>query len=44
MKVFWSSDLVGSLTTLAIALLFWPVIDGAIACMGRLLRPAKTVG
>ena len=27
MKVFWSNGLVGSITSLAIALLFWPVID-----------------
>ena len=29
MKVFWSNGLVGSITTLAIVLLFWPVIDKA---------------
>jgi putative tricarboxylic transport membrane protein len=44
MKVFWSNGLVGSITTLAIVLLFWPMIDGAVARMGRLWRPAKTVG
>src|ERR671936_952759 len=27
LKVFWSNGLVGSITTLAILLLFWPVID-----------------
>jgi TctA family transporter len=30
MKVFWSNGLVGTITTLAIVLLFWPVIDKAI--------------
>jgi len=30
MKVFWSNGLVGSITTLAIVLLFWPVIGKAI--------------
>src|SRR5260370_1270347 len=41
MKVFWSNGLVGSITTLAIALLFWPVIDKAFGSVGRLWRPAK---
>jgi putative tricarboxylic transport membrane protein len=41
MGVFWSNWLVGSITTLAIVLLFWPVIDWAIAGAGRMLRPAK---
>jgi hypothetical protein len=41
MGVFWSNWLVGSITTLAIALLFWPVIDKAIAGAGRMLRPPK---
>jgi TctA family transporter len=41
MGVFWSNWLVGSITTLAIMLLFWPVIDKAIASAGRMLRPAK---
>src|SRR5258706_244898 len=36
--------LVASITTLAIALLFWPVIDKAFASMGRLWRPAKAAG
>ena len=30
MKVFWSNGLVGSITTLAIVLLFWPLIGAAI--------------
>ena len=41
-KVFWSNGLVGSITTLAILLLFWPLIDKALASFGGLLRPAKT--
>jgi TctA family transporter len=41
MTVFWSNWLVGSITTLAIALLFWPVIDRAFGSLGRLWRPAK---
>jgi putative tricarboxylic transport membrane protein len=41
MKVFWSNGLVGSITTLAIVLLFWPVIDKVFGSVGRLWRPAK---
>jgi len=40
-KVFWGNALVGSITTLAILLLFWPVIDKAVGHVGRLSRPAK---
>jgi hypothetical protein len=32
--VFWSNALVGSITTLAIVLLFWPVIDGLLGRVG----------
>jgi TctA family transporter len=39
MKVFWSNGLVGSITTLAIVLLFWPVIDTAFGCLSRFFRP-----
>jgi TctA family transporter len=42
MKVFWSNGLVGSITTLAIVLLFWPVIDKAFGGIARLWRPATT--
>src|SRR6201996_8994341 len=42
MGVFWSNWLVGSITTLAILLLFWPLIDRAVVGMGRVLRPART--
>ena len=43
-KVFWSNGLVCQITTLAIMLLFWPVIDKAIGSVGRLLRPVKVAG
>jgi putative tricarboxylic transport membrane protein len=43
-KVFWSNGLVGSITTLAIVLLFWPLIDKAFGSVGRLWRPAKASG
>ena len=39
MKVFWSNGLVGSITTLAIVLLFWPVIDRVFVGFTRLRRP-----
>jgi putative tricarboxylic transport membrane protein len=39
--VFWSNWLVGSITTLAILLLFWSVIDKAIVGVGRMLANAK---
>jgi putative tricarboxylic transport membrane protein len=41
LKVFWSNGLVGSITTLAIVLLFWPVIDKVISGAGKLMRPAQ---
>jgi TctA family transporter len=41
LKVFWSNGLVGSITTLAIVLLFWPVIDRVFSGISRALRPAK---
>jgi len=44
MKVFWSNGLVGSITTLAIVLLFWPVIGKAFDGVGRLCRLAKVAG
>ena len=44
MRVFWSNWLVGSITMLAIVLLFWPLIDKAMSGMGRLLRPARISG
>ena len=41
MKVFWSNVLVGSITTLAIVLLFWPVIERLFGSVARMLRPAR---
>jgi TctA family transporter len=38
LKVFWSNGLVGSITTLAILLLFWPLID---ALLGRMRRTPR---
>jgi Tripartite tricarboxylate transporter TctA family len=40
-KVFWSNTLVGSMTTFAIFLLFWPVIDKASGQLGQLWRSQK---
>src|SRR5438128_7627737 len=31
LRVFWSNGLVGSITTLALVLLFWPLISSAMA-------------
>ena len=42
LRVFWSNGLVGSITTLAILLLFWPLIGRIVEGAGRLLRPVKT--
>jgi TctA family transporter len=39
MGVFWSNGLVGSITTLAIVLLFWPLIDKAFGNVRRLWKP-----
>ena len=40
-KVFWSNGLVGSITTLAIVLLFWPLIDRVFELFGRKQSPAR---
>jgi hypothetical protein len=42
MRVFWSNGLVGSITTLALVLLFWPLIGAAFARMRSALvkKPA----
>ena len=42
LKVFWSNGLVGAITTLAIVLLFWPVIDGLLARVGWTQRTGAT--
>jgi TctA family transporter len=40
MRVFWSNGLVGTITTLALVLLFWPVIGrGLVRVQQRLLTP-----
>jgi putative tricarboxylic transport membrane protein len=39
LTVFWKNWLVGSLTTLALVLLFWPLISAAITRL-RALAPA----
>src|SRR3977135_1731680 len=38
MRVFWSNWLVGSITTLALILLFWPLLHGAFDKLGGLRR------
>jgi putative tricarboxylic transport membrane protein len=42
LRVFWSNGLAGTITTLALLLLFWPVIGKLIDSAGRILRPVKT--
>jgi len=45
LRVFWSNGLVGTITTLALALLFWPLIGRAFEGAAKLLRPpAKQLG
>jgi TctA family transporter len=40
LRVFWSNSLVGSITTLALLLLFWPLIGRAFGALRRKPRPA----
>jgi TctA family transporter len=40
LRVFWSNSLVGSITTLALLLLFWPLIGRAFGALRRTPRPA----
>ncbi len=40
LRVFWSNGLVGSITTLALLLLFWPLISPLFERATRLWRPA----
>jgi putative tricarboxylic transport membrane protein len=40
MRVFWSNSLVGSITTLALVLLFWPLISAVVERLRR--APVKT--
>src|SRR5262249_41068078 len=39
LRVFWSNGLVGTISTLAIVLLFWPLISKIFSGAGRSLRP-----
>jgi len=39
--IFWSNGLVGSIMTLALVLLFWPVVSGGLAAWRRRLRAAE---
>ncbi len=41
MRVFWSNGLVGTIATLAIVLLFWPLIEKAWGQVTNQFRPAK---
>ena len=43
LRVFWSNWLVGSITTLALVLLFWPVIAQAFGRVSQIVRPAPQV-
>jgi putative tricarboxylic transport membrane protein len=43
-SVFWSNGLVGTITTLALIMLFWPVIGEVIDRLGRAFRPARVSG
>jgi putative tricarboxylic transport membrane protein len=41
-RVFWSNSLLsGTITTLALVLLFWPLIGALLGRAGKLLRPAR---
>jgi TctA family transporter len=42
LRVFWSNGLVGSITSLALVLLFWPVIGKLFALLGKSRTPAPT--
>jgi putative tricarboxylic transport membrane protein len=39
--VFWSNWLVGSITTLALILLFWPLLHSGFDRLSGLWRPAQ---
>jgi TctA family transporter len=41
LRVFWSNGLVGSITTLALVLLFWPLISQAAGRAIGWVRPAR---
>jgi putative tricarboxylic transport membrane protein len=44
LRVFWSNGLVGSITTLALVLLFWPLISSAMARMRGAFRRDGQLG
>ena len=41
LRMFWSNGLVCSITTLALILLFWPLLGHILENMGRRLRPRQ---
>jgi len=41
LRVFWSNGLVGTITTLALILLFWPLIGRLLESARRIARPVK---
>ena len=43
LRVFWSNGLVGSITTLAFILLFWPLIGKLVARAGELVQLRKPI-
>ncbi len=43
MRIFWSNALVGSIVTLAILMLFWPLISAALARMKTRRSPPRVV-
>jgi TctA family transporter len=44
LRVFWSNGLVGSITTLALVLLFWPLLAPLLERAGRVWRAATARG
>jgi hypothetical protein len=44
LRVFWSNGLVGSITTLALVLLFWPLISSGMGRMRSAIRRDAKVG
>jgi TctA family transporter len=43
LRVFWSNGLVGSITTLAFILLFWPLIGKVVGRFGELVQLRKPI-
>jgi putative tricarboxylic transport membrane protein len=42
LRVFWSNPLVGSITTLALVLLFWPVLSQMAGKMTGMVKPVRS--